>query len=136
MGTFIFFIRYVILLVFAVLLTAYYLIYTFVPIYEVLFPNEGGGFGDIDLTSVAIIFVSLQFYIPSFFIALGDKNRYWAFGIILILLLLVDYQIDSYKLPVFLFVILSGAGLGWLIRLTATHTLGKMAVLEPYKKFF
>ena len=95
-----------------------------------------GGFGDIDFTNVAIIFIALQFYIPLSFVALGDQNRYWAFAVGLVLLFLIDYQIDPYRLPILLSIIVSGAILGWLIRYIVTQTLGKIPSLEPMRKYF
>ena len=127
--------RYLILMILTGLATAYCLAYAFIPTYQVLFPNEGGGF-DISYSSVAILIVALQFYIPLFFIALGDKVRYWAFGMLLLVILAIDYQIDPSRLMTFLFVVFLGGGLGWVLRFVTVRTLGKMPSLNPYKAYF
>ena len=128
--------RYILLLVIATLLTVYILVYAFEPVYGLLLRSEVGGFGDIDFTDAAIIFVALQFYIPLFFIAMGDNLRYWAFEITLVLLSLIDYQVDPQRLLILLAIIVSGGLLGWLIRFVATNTLGKMPSFEPMKRYF
>ncbi len=130
------FARYIILLGVTAVLTGSFLAYAFRPIYGALFPEVSGGFGDLDYAGVALFFVALQFFIPLFFFVLGDKNRFWAFGVALLTLGLLDYRIDSSRILTLLFVVLLGAGLGWLTRLIAANTLGKMQSLQPLKKYF
>lgn len=128
--------RYIVLLIGVVLITAYILAYAFTPIYEALFSNNAGGFGDLNLSNIALLFASLQFYIPLFFLLLGDKKRHWATGVMLLLLSLVDYQIDASRLPLFWGLMIFGCVCGVLIRWIATLILGKMPAMEKYKKYF
>ena len=128
--------RYVILLAIAIVLTAYCSAYLFVPVYEALFPSHVGGFGDIDYKNAALLFVAVQFYIPLFFVSIGDERRYWAFAVVLIMLGLIDYQVDPGSFGILLSIVLAGGIIGWFIRFIATRTLGKMPAMEGMKKYF
>jgi len=128
--------RYIVLLIFAAMLTAYGLGYIFSPIYGILLPSVGSGLGDLGAAALALYIVALQFYVPLFFISLGDEVRHWAFTVIFLIFALLDYQLDSSRVHLLLFVVILGGSLGWLLRLLTTNTIGKMPALEPYKKYF
>lgn len=129
-------VRYIVVLILAILATSYYLAISFVPVYEVVFPNELGGLGDIDFTGVAVVFLAMQFYLPFFAFVLGDKNRYRATTIILLILAVLDYQIDPQRFLILISFALLGSIAGWLVRMAATHILEKIPALEPLKKYF
>lgn len=108
-------------------------------LYRSLFPHSGGGFGDIDFTGVAIYIYTAIFIIPILFIVLGDRRRYVAVIIYVIPQIIIEVIANgsywSFYIPKF-GTLLAAIVVGFLIRLVASHTLGKMLALQPLKKYF
>ena len=105
-------------------------------LYKYSFPNEIGGGFDIDFTPVVVLLYSIDFFLPLFTIAFGDRRRYWVASGVVGLLGIFEYFADQFNFGTPLLLLTSGVVLGLVIRLIATRTLGKMPSLEPMKKYF
>lgn len=105
-------------------------------LYKYILPNEIGGGFDIDFTGVVVLFYSIEFLLPFLILTFGDRSRYWIAGITVALLGIFEFLADQFNFSGPLLLLISGLFLGWLVRLIATHTLGKMQALEPLKKYF
>lgn len=99
-------------------------------LYKYAFPNETGGGFDINFTGIVVLFYSIEFLLPLLIVALGDRSRYWVAGVLAGSLGIFELFADQFNFKIPLLLIASGLVFGFLIRLIATNTLGKMPSLS------
>ena len=109
---------------------------TLLEIYKYLLPKEIGGGFDISFDGLVAIDYGFEFLYLFLILTFGDGIRYRVALLVTALILALEFLIDSHHILTPAFLILFGALLGWLLRTLATHTLGKIPSLEPYKKYF
>ena len=124
-----------ILILLAAGFTSFYFNPQLTHVYENGFPGSGGGL-DINLTGVAVFIYSLEFFSLLSVLLLGDKFRYKVAGVFLGLAILDGIFNDSSHINFWPFLIVASVLSGYVLRLVASNTLGKMRAFEQYKKYF
>ena len=96
--------------------------------------SMGGSF--INLEGIWILMVSFEVLFAFVVSLLGDKHRYWILIGSTIIVLIPAVLVNDRYISWSLLSIVVGTFLGWLVRLICSKTLGNVATLAPFRKYF
>lgn len=103
-------------------------------LYQFFFSEPGGSW--LDLSDFAGLMLNYIFFMPLFFVILGQRHKYWLIGVFMIPILFFEFSSDWRFIKVDILIAAAGLITGIAIRSIAAHTLGKIPALEPMKKYF
>ena len=126
-------IRYLLLITLVVLLASLFAQQGW-NLYEWFFHESGGTW--INLKGLAGLIISYVFLLPLIITLLGERHSPWLIALFLVPIFYFELTSDFTNFYLFVGLSIGGFLLGYFVKRIASQTLGKMAALEPMKRYF
>lgn len=125
--------RYIGLFIIVVLLAGTFAHQSWV-LYQSAYHEPGGSW--IDLSDLVGLMLNYIFLLPAFFVLFGEKRKYIVTAVFLIPIFFYEFSSHFLFLTQHIMLAISGLLVGYVGRVLATKTLGKMQQFEHLKKYF